>query len=133
MNSVKAPPVDGLPLVSRPRRFSIADLMAVVGLAALGMALAAMVDRSELKPGERSVFGVVASLAFVSLLCQWPLSSLRASDRHSWPSALLGIAAVFLAIVTAICLGILSVALADGTALLVLILLCLVVYLTTWD
>src|SRR4051812_37575549 len=37
MKTVKGPPIDGLPLLSRPRRFSIADLMAAVGLAALGM------------------------------------------------------------------------------------------------
>ena len=133
MNAVKNPPVDGLPLISRPRRVSIADLMAVVGLASLGMALAALVARSELKPGERSAFGIVAALALVSLLCQWPISSLRAGDRHSWPSAILGILAVFLAMVTAVCVGILSVALAEGAALLIFMLLSLVVYLTTWD
>jgi hypothetical protein len=133
MKTVKGPPIDGLPLLSRPRRFSIADLMAAVGLAALGMTLATMVVRSEFAPGERSVLGVVAATALASLACQWPLSSLRASDRHSWPSALLGITAVLLAIVTVICVGILAVALAEGAALLFLMLLTMVVYLTTWD
>jgi hypothetical protein len=103
--------------------------MAAVGLTAMGMALVTTVIRSE----EPSVFGVVAVLAVVSLSCQWPLSGLRAGDRHSWPSALLGFAAVSLAIVTAVCMGILAVALAEGAALLVLLLLTLAVYMTTWD
>jgi hypothetical protein len=107
--------------------------MVAVGLAALGMTLVTLVERSELGPGERSAFGIVAGLALVSLLCQWPLSSLRASDRHSWPSALIGIASMFLAMATIACLGILSATLAEGAALLVVMLLTLVVYLTTWD
>jgi hypothetical protein len=126
---VKSSPIDGLPLGTRPRRFRIADAMAVVGLTAMGMALVAMVLRS----AEPSVFGVVAVLAVVSLSCQWPLSGLRAGDRHSWPSALLGIAAASLAIVTAICMGILAVALAEGATVLVFMLLTLVVYMTSWD
>jgi len=126
---VKSSPIDGLPLGTRPRRFRIADAMAVLGLTAMGTALATAVIRS----GEPSVFGVVAVLAVVSLSCQWPLSGLRAGYRHSWPSALLGVAAVSLAIVTVICVGILAVALAEGAAALVFLLLTVVVYMTTWD
>ena len=126
---MKSSPIDGLPLVCRPRRFRIADAMAVVGLTAMGMALVTTVIRSE----EPSVFGVVAVLAVVSLSCLWPLSGLRADDRHSWPSALVGLAAVSLAIVTAVCMGILAVALAEGATVLVFMLLTLVVYMTSWD
>jgi hypothetical protein len=130
---VKNSPIDGLPLGSRPRRFRIADAMAAVGLTAIGMALFTAVDRSGFDPGVRSAFGIAATLALVSLPCQWSLASLRAGGRHSWASAFLGLAAALLAIVTVVCVGILAVALAEGAALLVLMLLTLVVYMTTWD
>ncbi len=78
---MKATRVDGLPLLSGPRRFWIGDLMAAVALAALGMTLAVLVDRSDMSPGERTAFAVIAALAFLMLYCQWPLSSLR--RRHA--------------------------------------------------
>ena len=89
---MKGTRVDGLPLLSGPRRFWIGDLMAAVALAALGMTLAVLVDRSDMMPGERTAFAVIAALAFLMLYCQWPLSSLRAvtcipGDRHFWASS----------------------------------------------
>ena len=60
--------------------------MAAVALAALGMTLAVLVDRSDMRPGERTAFAVIAALAFLMLYCQWPLSSLRAGDMRSWRS-----------------------------------------------
>jgi hypothetical protein len=110
---VKSTMLEGLSQLSRPRRFSIVDLMVAVALAALGMTLVTLVDRSELKADERSAYDFIAALALLSLYCQWPLSSLRASDQHSWLSAILGIFPMFLAVASFVCVGILSAALAE--------------------
>jgi hypothetical protein len=117
---MKGTRVDGLPLLSGPRRFWIGDLMAAVALAALGMTLAVLVDRSDMRPGERTAFAVISTLAILLLYCQWPLSSLRAGDMRSWRSALLGFVSMVLA-------------LAEGAALVIIMMLSVAIYLTTCD
>jgi hypothetical protein len=130
---MKATRVDGLPLLSGPRRFWIGDLMAAVALAALGMTLAVLVDRSDMMPGERTAFAVIAALVFLMLYCQWPLSNLRAGDMHSWRSALLGFVSMALALATMTCVALLTIALAEGAALVIIMMLSVAIYLTTWD
>jgi hypothetical protein len=124
---------DGFSLVSRPRRIAIVDLMAGVAWSALGMALSTLVARSELKPDERSAYGLITLIALLSLCCQWPLSGMRAGHATSWASVMPGAVAVFLATVTITCLAMLSLALPEGAALVLIMMLILVMYLTTWD
>jgi hypothetical protein len=107
--------------------------MAAVALAALGMTLAVLVDRSDMRPGERTAFAVITALAFFMLYCQWPLSSLRAGDMYSWRSALLGLASMVLALATMICVALLSIGLAEGAAIVIIMMLSVAIYLTTWD
>jgi hypothetical protein len=130
---MKGTRASGLPLLSRPRRFGIGDLMAAVVLAALGMTLAVLVDGSDMRPDERTVFAVIAGLAFLMLYCQWPLSSMRAGDLRSWRSAILGFVSMVLALATMICVALLSIALAEGAALVIIMMLSVAIYLTTWD
>ena len=112
---------------------SIADLMAVVGLASLGMragrACGSLRAQAGGAVGLRHRRGADPGVAAL------PVADLEpAGGRPALVAlGLLGIAAVFLAMVTAVCVGILSVALAEGAALLIFMLLSLVVYLTTWD
>jgi hypothetical protein len=67
------------------------------------------------------------------LYCRWPLSSLRAGDMRSWRSALLDLVSMVLAVVTLTCVALLSIALAEGAALVIVMMLSVTIYLTTWD
>jgi hypothetical protein len=92
-----------------------------------------LVDRSDMRPGERSAYAIVGVFAFLSFYGQWPLSSLRAGDMRSWWSAGLGFVSMVLAVATMCCVAILSVALAEGAVVVVVMILGMSIYLTTWD
>ena len=84
--------------------------------------------------GEQTVdAGLATILNSTSPIFAFLLTALITRHETVTARKLLGIAAVFLAMVTAVCVGLLSVALAEGAALLILMLPSLVVYLTTWD
>jgi hypothetical protein len=133
IDPVKSTMVDGLPLLSRPRRFSLRDLMLTVALAALSMTVITLVDRSDIKPGERSAFCAIVAIAFFSLYCQWPISRVRVGNERSWKSAIPGLFSMMLATVTLVCLVVLSTRFPDASALLMVLMVILVFYLTTWD
>jgi hypothetical protein len=133
INPVKSTMVDGLPLLSRPRRFALRDLMLTVALAALGMTVITLVDRSDIKPGERPAFCGIVAIAFFCLYCQWPISRVRARDERSWTSAIPGVLSMLLATGTLICLVIVSTRFPEASALLMVMMVILVFYLTSWD
>jgi hypothetical protein len=133
INPVKSTMVDGLPLLSRPRRFAVRDLMLTVAFAALGMTVITLVDRSDLKPGERPAFCVIVAIAFFCLYCQWPISRVRAGDERALASAIPGVFSMLLATATLICLIVVSARFPEASALLMLMMVILVFYLTSWD
>jgi hypothetical protein len=117
-------------LRTRRRRFRIGDLMVGVAVAAIGLSA---ISLPGLAVGERLFLGAI-TLAFLGLQwIQWGLASVRAS--RSWPgkTVLVGILSSFLAVAMFVMLFILGLVFPQGAALLSVMILIQVVYLTTWD
>jgi hypothetical protein len=117
----------------RPRRLGLGDLMFVVALAALGCFAMVLVLRSELGGGRRAAFGLVALLLFAMQAAQWRLGGLPAIDPRSRRELLLGIASYLLAMAMFVLLLALAALFPDGAALVVLALVVVALYLSTWE
>ena len=120
-------------LISRPRRLTIGDLMIGVALAALGCFTLTVTLHSQLSGGERAAFGILALVLFAMQAAQWRLASIPTHRMRSGMNTLLGIVSCLVALSTFVCLFILAAAFPEGAALVVVAMLVLVVYLTTWD
>jgi hypothetical protein len=117
-------------LRGRRRRFRIGDLMVGVAVVAIGLSV---ISLPSLTGGERLFLGAI-TLAFLGLLwIQWGLASVRASRSWAGKTVLLGILSSFLAVAMFVMLFILGLAFPQGAALLSVMILIQVVYLTTWD
>jgi hypothetical protein len=119
--------------ISRPRRLTIGDLMVGVVLAALGSSTLTVILQSPLSDDQRTAFGVLALIVFGLQAAQRGLASIPIRRLRSGTSTLLGIACYSLAMLTYIGLFILAAAFPEGAALVVVTMLVLFVYLTTWD
>jgi hypothetical protein len=123
--------LDGTPWLSRPRRrrLRIGDLMVVVAMTALGLTAVCL---PELTGGERFLLGALA-LAFLGLQwAQWGLASIPVANSRPRMTILLGVLSSLMALSMFIFLIILGLAFPQGAALLSVMMLILVVYLTTW-
>ena len=118
--------------LSRPRRMMIGDLMVGVALAALACVTLTETLRSSLSGGDRSAFGFLVLVLFALQAAQWKLGSIPGGGPESAKSTLLGITSYILGVMTFICLFVLAVVFAEGAALVVIAMLTLVIYLTTW-
>ena len=117
-------------LRSRCRRLRIGDLMVAVAMIALGLAAISLPELT----GRQRVFLGAAALVFVGLQwTQWGLASIPSS--RSWPgmTAVLGTLSAALALMMFATLFILGLIFPQGAALLGVLILVQVVYLTTWD
>jgi hypothetical protein len=124
--------------ICRPRRLTIGDLMIGVVLAALGSALLAVTLQSSLSDDQRTGFGVFALFVLALTAAQRGLASipgrrLRSGRLRSGLSTLVGIVAYLLAMLTYVGLFIGALLFPEGAALLVVTMLVLFIYLTTWD
>lgn len=118
---------------ARPRRLNLGDLMFVVALAALGSSALALVLRSELSDERRAGFGVLTLFLFAMQAAQWRLGGVPVRDPHSGGSVALGFASY--AIAMAMFAGLLGLAalFPDGAALVVITLVIMAIYLSTWE
>jgi hypothetical protein len=115
---------------SRPRRLRIGDLMVAVAITALGLTAVCL---PELTGGERLFLGAFA-LAFLGLQCaQWGVASIPVTGARPGMTILLGVLSSLMALSMFIFLIILGLVFPQGAALLSVMMLILVVYLTTWD
>jgi hypothetical protein len=104
--------------------------MVAVAMTAIGLAVIAL---PKLSGGERCFLAVV-TLAFLTLQwTQWGLASIPAGESLRARRALLGIVSSFLAMAMFVLLFILGLVFPQGAALLSVMMLIQVVYLTTWD
>ena len=117
----------------RPRRLGLGDLMFGMALAALGCFAMVLVFRSELGDGRRAAFGLVTLLLFAMQAAQWRLGGLPAYDSRSRRELLLGVASYLLAMVMFVLLLALAALFPDGAALVVLALIVVALYLSTWE
>ena len=118
---------------ARPRRLNLGDLMFGVALAALGSAAMALVLRSGLGDGLRAAFGLVTVLLFAMQAAQWRLGGIPIQDPRSGRYLLLGIASYLLAMAMFVALLALAAIFPDGAALVVLALVLVAIYLSTWE
>jgi hypothetical protein len=119
--------------ISRTRRLTIVDLMIGVVVAALGSSVLAVMLRSSWSDEHRAVFAVLALIVFGSLAAQRGLAAIPIRGLESTRSVVLGIVSYGLAMATYFCLFVMAAAFPEGAALVVITLLVLAVYLTTWD
>jgi hypothetical protein len=119
--------------ISRPRRMMIGDLMVGVAVAALGCLTLTVTLRSQLSSGDRAAFGILVLVLFGLQAAQWKLGSIPAGGLESAMNTLLGIASYLVGMTMFVCLFILACVFPEGAAFVVVMLLILVVYLTTWD
>jgi hypothetical protein len=117
----------------RPRRLGPGDLMFGVAIAALGCCAMAMVVRSELGVGPRAAFSLVALLLFAMQAAQWRLGGLPAGDSRSGRELALGIASYALAMAMFVLLLAMAALFPDGAAVVVLALVVMALYLSTWE
>jgi hypothetical protein len=120
-------------LTARPRRLNMGDLMFGVALAALGCLALTTVLRSELGDGLRAAFGIVTVLLFAMQAAQWRLGSIPVNDPRSRKCVLLGVASYALAMNMFGCLLALSALFPAGAAIVVVALIVIAFYLSTWD
>jgi hypothetical protein len=118
---------------ARPRRLNLGDLMFGVALAALGCLALVLVLRSELSDGRRAAFGMASLLLFAMLAAQWRLGSVPNNNPRSRRELLLGIASYVLAMAMFLLLLALAALFPDGAALVVLAMVVMAIYLSTWD
>lgn len=116
------------PLQSRSRRLRIGDVMAGVVMAALGLAA---VSPRELSGGARVLLGAFVLLSLGMLWAQWGLASVTAARPAV--TALLGALASIIALLTFASVLALWFAFPQAAALLSVMLLLFVIYMTTWD
>ena len=119
--------------IARRRRMMIGDLMVGVALAALACLTLTATLRSQLSGGDRAAFGFLALALFGLQAAQWKLGSIPGGGPESAKNTLLGITSYIVGVTTFICLFILACVFAEGAAFVVVTLLIVVVYLTTWD
>jgi hypothetical protein len=117
-------------LPRRRRRLRIGDLMVAIALACLGLGA---VTRPDLSGGDRLLLGLVALAVLVLQLVQWGLASVRVHRLWSGADILLGILSSLLALFVFVGLILLGLVLPQGAALISVMMLIMVVYLTTWD
>src|SRR4051794_33976706 len=135
MTMTDEPPVDDYRWLwtARPRRLNLGDLLFGVGLAAPGCGALALVLRSELSDARRAGFGVLALFLFAMQAAQWRLGGVPLRDPHSGGSVAPGVASYLIAM--AMFAGLLGLAALspDGAALVVLMLIVMAIYLSTWE
>ena len=120
-------------LTARPRRLNLGDLLFFVVLAALGCFVLVLTARAEMGDGRRVAFGLGALLLFAMQGAQWKLGGLRASDPRSRRELMLGIASYVLAMAMFLLLLAIAAMFPDGAALVVLALVVVALYLSTWE
>jgi hypothetical protein len=119
--------------IARPRRMMIGDLMVAVAVAALACLTLRATLHSQLSGGDQAAFGFLVLVLFALQAVQWKLGSIPGGALESARSTLLGIASYLVGITMFVCLFILACVFAEGAAFVVVTLLIVVVYLTTWD
>jgi hypothetical protein len=118
---------------ARPRRLNLGDLMFGVALAALGFSALALVLRSELGDGRRAGFGLLTLLLFAMQAVQWRLGGIPVRDPRSGGSVALGVVSYLVAMAMFVALLALAALFPDGAALVVLALIVVAIYLSTWE
>jgi hypothetical protein len=104
--------------------------MVAVAVTAIGLSV---VSLSDLTGRERLFLGVVVVI-FLGLLCaQWGLASIPVARARPGLSLFLGIVSSIMALSMFICLVLLGLVFPQGAALLSVMMLLQVVYLTTWE
>jgi hypothetical protein len=119
--------------ISRRRRLSIGDLMVGVAVTALACLTVTVTLRSSLSKGDRVAFSLLVVILFALQTAQWKLSGIRAGGLESALSTLLGILSYMVGMTTFVGVFILACVFAEGAAYVVVTMLVLIVYLTTWD
>ena len=119
--------------ISRPRRMTIGDLMVGVVVSALACLTVTATLRSSLSDGDRAAFGVLVFVLVGLQTAQWKLGSIPAGGLESGMNILLGILSYLVGMMTFVCLFVLACVFAEGAAFVVITMLILIVYLTTWD
>jgi hypothetical protein len=115
---------------SRRRRFRIGDLMVAVAMTAIGLSAISLPD---LTGGQRLFLGVLAVVFLGLLWAQWRLASIPAARTRPGVSIFVGVVAALMALSIFVCLILLGLVFPQGAALLSVMMLLQVVYLTTWE
>jgi hypothetical protein len=115
---------------SRRRRFRIGDLMVTVAMTAIGLSAISLPD---LTGGERLFLAVVAVVFLGLLWAHWGVASIP--TVWAWPgvNVLIGVVSSLMALSMFVCLILLGLVFPQGAALLSVLMLLQVVYLTTWE
>ena len=122
------------PPMTRPRRLNLGDLLFAVAIAALGCSAMVLAFRSGLDDGRLAAFAVVATLLFAMQAAQWKLGGSPATtDPRSRRELVLGIASYLIAMTMFVLLLAMAALFPDGAALVVLALILVALYLSTWD
>jgi hypothetical protein len=115
-------------LRSRRRRLRIGDMMVAVIMIAIGLAA---VSLPELTNGERLFLGALALLFPGLQWAQWGLAGIPATRPVI--TIVLGALSSIMALAMFIALVVMGLIFPQGAALLSVMMLFMVVYLTTWD
>lgn len=122
------------PPMARPRRLNLGDLLFAVAIAALACSTTVLAFRSGPDGGRLVAFAVVATLLFAMQAAQWRLGGSPATaDPRSRRELVLGIASYLIAMGMFVLLLAMAALFPDGAALVVLALILVALYLSTWD
>jgi hypothetical protein len=119
--------------LSRPRRWSIGDMMIVIVMSALALSLATVLWRSRLPSDECLWCGVTASLAILAHYAQWPYSNIRIDRLSCWSQLLASLIVIGLGVAALISLIVFSLVFPEGSVLLVALMVTMTVFRVTWD
>ena len=115
---------------SRRRRFRIGDLMVAVAMTAIGLSAICLPD---LTGGERLLLGVLAVVFLGLLWTQWRLAGIPGGRAQAGVSIFVAVVSSLMALSMFVCLFVLGLVFPQGAALLSVMMLLQVVYLTTWE
>jgi hypothetical protein len=115
---------------SRRRQFRIGDLMVAVAMSAIGLSAISLPDMTG---GERLFLGVLAVVFLGLLWAQWGLASVPLTRARPEVSIFFGVVSSLMALSMFVCLILLGLVFPQGAALLSVMMLLQVVYLTTWE
>jgi hypothetical protein len=115
---------------SSRRRFRIADLLVGVAMTAIGLSAIGLPD---LTGRERSFLGLFATAFLAMLWAQWAVASMPRTVARPALDLVVGLLSALMALSMFVCLILVALVFPQAAALLSIMMLLQVVYLTTWE
>jgi hypothetical protein len=118
--------------LSRPRRWTIGDLMMGVVMASLAMAGVSLLARSRLSQEHQGWFAGASVVALLTVAIQWPVSSIRLDELPIWSRFTVCLFISVLVMAMFASLVTITALFPEGAVVVVAMMVLLIPYLSSW-